>query len=138
MVMLVYDATSQESFNHCAKWLEMVKRHRVNKDRPLHGARPAPSFHPSGRLRLKQLSWSTESGCTETGGARVVWPGVLVANKTDLRARVCVAPAAAESWAQNNGLQFFEASAVRQTLAGSGLRLLHQLVIRQTTRYLPR
>ena len=58
MVMLVYDATSQESFNHCAKWLEMVKRHRVNKDRPLQGAWPAPSSHQlSDRLRLKWFSW---------------------------------------------------------------------------------
>ena len=48
----------------------------------------------------------------------MVRSGVLVANKTDLRARVCVVPAAAESWAQNNGLQFFETSAVRQTRLG--------------------
>ena len=61
----------------------------------------------------------------------MVRSGVLVANKTDLRARVCVVPAAAESWAQNNGLQFFETSAVRQPRSGLlGLGLLRRAVIR--------
>ena len=44
MVMLVYDATSQESFDHCAKWFEMANRHRINKDRPLQGT-PRPTVH---------------------------------------------------------------------------------------------
>lgn len=43
--------------------------------------------------------------------------GVLVANKVDLRARASVPPAVADAWAQGNGLQFFETSAVRPLAA---------------------
>jgi len=74
MVMLVYDATLKESFDNCAMWLDMLKKHRTHKDRPLQG--------------------------------------VLVSNKTDLRERLVVPPEVADEWAQSNGLQFFEASAM--------------------------
>mmetsp|Transcript_21973 Transcript_21973/g.41919 ORF Transcript_21973/g.41919 Transcript_21973/m.41919 type:complete len:190 (-) Transcript_21973:628-1197(-) len=74
MVMLVYDATSKESFDNCAMWLDMLKKHRIHKDRPIQG--------------------------------------VLVANKCDLRERMCIAPETAEEWSQQNGLQFFEVSSM--------------------------
>eukprot|EP00976_Prorocentrum_cordatum_P098811 1191574-Prorocentrum_minimum.AAC.1 len=38
MVALVYDTTNKESFDNCAMWLEMLKKQRLQKDRPLQGA----------------------------------------------------------------------------------------------------
>lgn len=73
MIMLVFDATSKETFDNCAMWLDMLKKHRLHKDRPLQG--------------------------------------VLVSNKNDLRDRLEVSAELAHEWAQQNGLQFFEASA---------------------------
>lgn len=43
MVMLVYDATSKESFDNCAMWLDMLKKHRIHKDRPIQGASQDPA-----------------------------------------------------------------------------------------------
>mmetsp|Transcript_9828 Transcript_9828/g.20483 ORF Transcript_9828/g.20483 Transcript_9828/m.20483 type:complete len:195 (-) Transcript_9828:358-942(-) len=37
MVALVYDTTNKESFDNCAMWLEMLKKHRLLKDRPIQG-----------------------------------------------------------------------------------------------------
>mmetsp|Transcript_34797 Transcript_34797/g.58442 ORF Transcript_34797/g.58442 Transcript_34797/m.58442 type:complete len:192 (-) Transcript_34797:633-1208(-) len=37
MVALVYDATNKESFANCAMWLDMLKKHRLQKDRPIQG-----------------------------------------------------------------------------------------------------
>ncbi|XP_064644206.1 intraflagellar transport protein 27 homolog [Lineus longissimus] len=71
MVMVVYDVTSETSFNSCAKWLERVRSQKPG----------------------------------------VAVPGVLVANKIDLDQRRLISPKEGKSFAQSNGLEYFEVSA---------------------------
>mmetsp|Transcript_2616 Transcript_2616/g.2904 ORF Transcript_2616/g.2904 Transcript_2616/m.2904 type:complete len:200 (-) Transcript_2616:533-1132(-) len=37
MIVLVYDCTSQESFDNCATWLDSLKKHRLQKEKPITG-----------------------------------------------------------------------------------------------------
>jgi len=37
MVALVYDCTSKASFDNCAKWLQLLRTQRAEKDRPITG-----------------------------------------------------------------------------------------------------
>uniref|UniRef100_A0A7S0VKT5 Uncharacterized protein n=1 Tax=Hemiselmis tepida TaxID=464990 RepID=A0A7S0VKT5_9CRYP len=72
LVMLVYDATNEESFEHLSGWLEALRR----------------------KMPERQI------------------PGVVVANKIDRGERVRVHTGKATEFARDNGLDYFQVSAL--------------------------
>ncbi|XP_063060978.1 intraflagellar transport protein 27 homolog [Engraulis encrasicolus] len=74
VLCVVFDISSEASFNSCGRWLERVR--------------------------------------AQCQGQQV--PGVLVGNKSDLSSRREVEVAVAQEWAQQQGLEYFETSVVKE------------------------
>ncbi len=132
MVMVVYDVTSESSFDSCAKWLERVRAKK--RDVQLPGTAVA---HPTNCL-VRQILFKVEQslprlflvrctpfrcfmhaklsqlftfGCIATVCV-FCFPGVLLANKIDLDQRRAIDEKTGREFASSNGLEYFECSAV--------------------------
>ena len=97
--MVVYDVTSDQSIDSCAKWLERVKAQKPTPELPL------PSEHNY------ELSLRTKFLFKKNMYAYV---GVLVANKIDLDKRRVVSEAQGRKFAASKELEYFECSAVSE------------------------
>lgn len=111
MLCLVFDLTSDASFRNCGHWLERVRTHSQGQQVP-------------GKLDEKgwDIGWRRGGGlCPAAGGGgsrptdghvHLYHAGVLVGNKSDLSSRREVEKAVAQNWAQSQGLEYHETSAV--------------------------
>ena len=139
MLMVVYDVTNESSFNSCAKWLERVRSQKPEVQMPGMWSNQWWAIHSCFNWLTKSFiilkrneCWSLRNykKCTLKWGIVTIFAGkpveclkdlshdiinhlgVLVGNKIDLDQRRRITPKMGRDFAESNGLEYFECSAV--------------------------
>ena len=158
-VILVYDVTSQASFDHLASWIKDVDLYSGEEARP----RPRPAeiyrrdlLEPRSRAETSRRDLKPRAQAESASGshrdpmgitaprpgrahaaARVRGPDVaqviklLIGNKDDDTARKVVDPAQAREFAKDHSMLFMEASAMRAINVSAAFKLLVAEVMHQ-------